>query len=204
MYSSLFYHKSKLSFFAGEISHWSVDDIPQGLSVTKGRFNVIVTCYLSATLKEYTTHGGLVRLVTLQPDIVHPRHAVKLTSGQYVVCHGLQDDPEGCHRLSIVGPDGLKGSQTLDSVISSEDSPLHIAVDKHGFIFVIDNDNKKVLLLNPALTSVREILSRDQGLRHPVRVRLDEMRGRVYVTDNLKTDDKYASGRVLVFNVKQR
>ena len=40
--------------------------------------------------------------------------------------------------------------------------PVHMAVDRNKFVFVVDLDNDRVLLLSPQLTYVREVVSPDR------------------------------------------
>ena len=50
----------------GKIEKWSVDDAPCGLSVTsEPNHNIIATSTAARTLKEFTTHGDLIREVLL-------------------------------------------------------------------------------------------------------------------------------------------
>jgi hypothetical protein len=36
-------------------------------------------------LKEYTLHGSIIKQVCLSSDLANPRHAILLTTGQFVV-----------------------------------------------------------------------------------------------------------------------
>jgi len=79
--------------------------------------------------------------------------------------------------------------------------PVHLAVDRNGFVFVADLNNYRVLLLSPALTFVREVLSRDQLGWTPVRIWLDSDIRRLYVAVGKWEIDKYTAGRVVVVSV---
>jgi len=59
-----------------------------------------------------------------------------------------------------------------------------LAVDKDEFIYVADSNNKRVLLLSPTLSFVREIVSSDQLKWNPIRLFLDVDTRRLYVTDS--------------------
>ena len=154
-------------------------------------------------LKEFTTHGEQLREITLQPDIVNPWHAIQLSNSQFVVCHGDATDP--VHRVCIVDTDGRviqsyggpKGSATVGQL----NVPCHLAVDKNGFIFVADLNNRRVLLLSPTLSYVREIVSSDQLKWKPRRLCLDSDRRRLYVAENEWKDGKCTAGRVVVVSV---
>ena len=67
---------------------WKVKDKPDGLSVTPDGKNVIIACDAVRKLKEYTTDGKLVRVISLPDDMVYPSHAVKVNENEFVVCHG--------------------------------------------------------------------------------------------------------------------
>ena len=67
----------------GAITQWPVNDEPAGLSVTKAH-NVLVTCDDVRKIKEFSSHGDLLRQMTLPDDVITPWHAIQLTNGQYV------------------------------------------------------------------------------------------------------------------------
>ena len=70
------------------MSKWSVPGSPCGLSVTPSA-NLLVACHLPDGLVELSADSGqCVREIALQSDTCVPRHAVQLTTGQYVVCYG--------------------------------------------------------------------------------------------------------------------
>ena len=79
--------------------------------------------------------------------------------------------------------------------------PGHLAVRKNGLVFVADRDNYRVLLLSPALTYVREVVSREQLKWKPQRLFLDVDRRRLYVAVNEWARGKYTVGRVVVISV---
>ena len=79
--------------------------------------------------------------------------------------------------------------------------PAHLAVDRNGFVFVADVNNYRVLLLSPALTFVREVLSLEQLKWWPVRLWLDSDRRRLYVVDNKWESDQFTAGRVVIVSV---
>ena len=96
---------------------------------------------------------------------------------------------------SYGGPQGSSSQQMNE--------PAHLAVDRNGFVFVVDLNNYRVLLLSPALTHVREVVSREQLKRNncPWRLFLDDGRRRLYVADNEWNDGIFTAGRVVVFSV---
>jgi len=183
------------------VTKWPVNDKPWFLSLTDIH-SVLVTCAVVRKIKEFSTDGKLKREIQLAQDVVSPIHAIQLSNGQFVVCHGERDDP--VHRVCLMSSDGqvvksfggVKGSGSQQM-----NMPAHIAVDRNGFVFVVDFINHRVLLLSPSLSFVREVVSHEQLKWSPLRLWLDEDRRRLYVADNQWEKDKHTSGRVFVIGV---
>jgi len=182
------------------VTNWLVYDEPRCLSVTDTH-SVLLTCDEVGKIKEFSTDGKLLRQIQLSQDVVSPLHTIQLSSGEFVVCHGDVSDP--VHRVCLIGSDGRvvksyggpKGSGTQQMYV-----PALLAVARNGFVFVADLINQRVLLLSPALTFVREILSRKQLKWRPLRLWYDSDRRRLYVAVNeLKDNNK--RGRVVVVGV---
>src|SRR5688572_12359296 len=114
--------------------------------------------------------------------IRHPLHAIKLTSGHFVVSHGLTDDE--LRRVCVVDANGnLEKSfgGTHGTPIGELNYPVYLSVDGNGFVMVVDEVNRRVLLLDSDLQLKREILSRGKhGLRRPQAIVLDESNGRLF------------------------
>jgi len=76
---------------------------------------------------------------------------------------------------------------------------LHLAVDRNGFVFVVQVNNRRVLLLSPSLTlCIREVVTCTHVKWAPKRVLLDVERRRLYVANNEYKDGTYTAGRVVV------
>ena len=170
-----------------DIIQWRVPGSPGGLSVTPS-CNLLVTCWcVPSKLVELSADSGqCVREITLQSDIVSPWHSVQLTTGEYVVCHGVGVDIflaeclvgddgqltysyggqslcEDLNQVCLVGDDGKVtrsyGGQ-CGSVVGQLRSPRHLAVDKDSqSIFVADFYNNRVVLLSPTLEYVMYVTS---------------------------------------------
>ena len=160
---------------------WSVPGLPCGLSVTPSG-NLLVTCQEPNKLIELSTDSDqCVREITLQSDIEYPRHAVQLTTGQYVVCHVSWSI---LHRVCIVDDNGrvthsYGGHGQRGSDVSQLDEPRHLAVDEDSqFIFVADCFDDRVVMLSPTLEFVRYI---SEGLSGPERLHLHHETRRLYV-----------------------
>ena len=127
---------------------------------------MLVTCRVVGKIKEFTTDGKLIRAISLQSDVVHPRHTVELTTDKFTVCHGVGNDLR--HSVCIVDSSG----HVLQSYGGSRGSrrgrlnvPLRLAVIA-GLILVADCVNHRVLMLSESLSYIREVGS---GLRDPLR-----------------------------------
>jgi len=161
-------------------SKWSVPGKPLGLSVTHS-CNLLVTCHKPNKLVELSADSGeSVREIALQSDIECPLHSVQLTTGQFVVCHGLWD--ETLQRVCVVGDDG-KVTRSYGGRCGSDvgqlNYPCHLAVDKDSqFIFVADCDNDRVVLLSPTLEFVRYVI---EGLSRPQRLYFHQSTRRLFV-----------------------
>jgi len=183
------------------VTHWPVNDRPARLSLTYTH-GVLVTCDQVRKIKEFSTDGQLLHVLTLPQDVVSPRHTIQLSCGQFIVCHGLLSDP--LHRICLVDSDGSvvksfggspgSGSQQMNL-------SCHVAVDRNEFVFVVDVNNIRVLLLSPQLTYVRDVVSREQLKWRPLRFHLDSDRGRLYVAVNEHKEGKYTAGRLTVVSV---
>jgi len=192
------------------VTQWPVTDIPAGLSLTVTH-GVLVTCPTVRKIKEFSTDGQLLRELTLPEDVVSPWHSIKLSSGEFIVCHCVHD-PLGLHRVCLIGSHGGvvdshgglagSGSQKLHL-------PAHMAVDRNGFVFVVNLKTGRVLQLSPALTYVRGVAERecdDQVMWVPrddddqsmmtFRIHLDVDRRLLYIAEN-----GFRYGRVVVVGV---
>jgi len=87
----------------GNSTQRPVNDIPVGLSVNADH-NLIVTCRRVRKIKEFSPRGDLLRDVTLPDDVINPWHAIQLTNGQFIVCHGEHGAP--MNRVCKVSEDG--------------------------------------------------------------------------------------------------
>ena len=186
----------------GNASKWPVSAKPCGLSVNAAH-NVLVACRSDRKIKEFSPNGDLIRDVTLPADLVKPWHAIELTIGQLVVCHGGDRDPVS--RVCIIS---AEDSQTVcahgrqpGADIDQYMFPAHLAVDSDGSVFVSDVRNRRVTLLSPRLHYIRQVVSRDQLQSGPGRLCFDSQRRRLYVADNIREGGQYTEGRVVVVTV---
>jgi len=180
-----------------DVTNWPVNDKPACFSVTDTH-SVLVTCDQVRKIKEFSTDGKLLREIQLPQTVTSPVHAIQLSNGQFIVCHGGYGDP--VHRVCLIGSDGHvvmwyggqrgAGSQQMDV-------PCHLAVDENDSVFVIDLNNSQVLLLSPKLTYISHVVSRDELKWLPVRLFLDVQKRRLYIADS----QWLIGGRVVVISV---
>jgi DNA-binding beta-propeller fold protein YncE len=189
------------------ITQWPVDDVPGGLSVNSDH-NVLVTCDVVGKVKEFATDGKLIREICMESSIVNPSHAVELTTGQLVVCHGGAND--AVHRVCKVDSSG----RVLQSYGGSKGSgsgqmnlPIRLAASA-GVIFVVDCRNQRVLMLSSTLSLIRAVVS---GLRDPCRTWFNDETGRLHVAENKWENStwvgsqfvggRFVSGKLIVYGV---
>jgi len=186
----------------GAVTRWAVNDSPVGLSVNAAH-NGLVTCLTVRKIKEFSSHGDLLRELTLPDDVITPWHAIQTRSGQFIVCHGGAADP--VHRVCMISADGRHivhshGGQS-GSGTDQYDVPGHLAVDDNEFVFVADRLNRRVTLLSPTLEYVRQVVSRDQLKGEPWCLYLDTRQRLLYVAGNEYEEGKWRGGHAAVFSV---
>ena len=186
----------------GTVTRWAVNDQPLSLSVNAAH-NVIVTCPIVGIIKEFSSHGDLLRELKLLDDVIWPWHAIQTRSGRFIVYHGGFCD--SAHRVCMMRADGRRLVHShggrRGSVCGQDDSLNHLVVDDNEFVFVADQFKRRVTLLSPTLEYVRQVVSRDQLMGIPHRLYLDTQQRLLYVAicDEFKdSDDKWY---VAVFSV---
>ena len=182
-------HRVDLS--GSNVMNWSVAGWPAGLSVNS-EHNLLVVSQGVSKLQIFTTHGTLLQNIQLQADIEYPHHAVQLPNGQFLVSHtGF------LHRVCLVGMDGavvrsyggLAGRE-----LTQMNNPRGLAVDTHGWIYVADRDNGRLLLIDESLSSADESLGDLEG---PYSLWFDQRRRRFYIGE-------WYGGRMIVYdNLKE-
>ena len=188
----------------GTATRWSVNCGPHGLSVN-ATHNVIVTCRFVRKIKEFSSHGDLLRELTLPDDVSHPLHTIQSRSGQFIVCHANTRRNNRIHRVCMISADGRhivhSHGDHCGSDIGQHDIPCHLAVDDNECVYVVDVIKRRVTLLSPTLSYIRQVVSSDKLKWWPDALYLDVQRRRLYVTDNEWKEDEAITGRVVVFSV---
>ena len=181
----------------GRTTRWPVKSEPSGLSVTPVGGSVVVTFYKTHSVDEYTTHGQLIRTISLSNDKLGIVHAVRLSNNQFAVLfrYNKSDDVGGGNgesrpnRVCVVDVDGNL-VHSYGDVIGSTDGQMdrggRLAVDKSGFVLYADSNLSQVLLLSRTLIRVRELVS-ERNIEAPYwgldRMCFDEKRGQLYLAD---------------------
>jgi len=158
--------------------------------------NVVVACGGAHKLQEYTTHGTLVREISIQQvGVSNPWHAVQLSTGDYVVS---QYTGAGAGAVSVVGVDGQvvhSYDQSQASNVGPMNYPANLAVTKNDNILVADPSNNRIVSLDSSMSSAYElVLPVDNAIQAPCDLFLDELRKRLYV------GEYDGENRVLVFD----
>ena len=161
------------------ITKWPVAQKPRGLSVNRAH-NVLVACFESNKIQEYTHNGSLIREI---PESGGPYQAVELNNGNLLVsrCGSI-------HGVCVITSDGKivysfgdeQGSRT-----GHMDDPRSLAVSKEGFVLVADFQNHRILVLNPSLTEAHPLpLNVDGGLHCSCGLCYDQPSGRLYIGES--------------------
>lgn len=176
---------------------WKTDKDSCSISTTKDG-NVILAGFLKQTLKEYTTHGILLRVIILKPDIgvdINPWLALKLESGNYLICHGKSRVDK--HRVCMITPDGDVVKSFGDERgwgISGLFGPYYLALDGKKNILVADCNNCRIVVLSPNLQYLTEYKT---NARFPARFCIDSATGTLYVANNDCQDGKRTDGQIV-------
>ena len=186
LYASDWYNRCiyRYDLSSSVVSTWSLPVKPIGLSVTPGSRNLLVACSGNRCklIELRADSGQVVREIRLQSDIKCLYHAVQLTTGQYVVCHGCG---KTLHRVCMVDDEGRVTRSYGDqpgSGVGQLDEPRHLVVDEDSqFIFVADYWNDRVVLLSPTLEFVREF---SDGVSKPVRLYFHQTTRRLFVVQS--------------------
>jgi len=164
-----------------DIKHWlpkSPDDTfqPHKLSVTSTR--LLVTSYDTCQLRRFDADGDELRRVQL-PYHMAPRHAVESPTGTFIVSLYNTQLKQG--QVVEVNTGGEVLRQFSGSRLTSL-GYTHLAVDSHGNIFVADEDNRHILLLDNHLSLRRVIIDEHQlNYKQPWRLCYREDKGQLLV-----------------------
>jgi len=177
--------------FGSRVKKWSVARSPVGLSVNS-EHNLLVVSGIEPKLQIFATQGTLLQDIQLQADIEHPRHAVQLSTGQFLVSHF-----GSLRRVCLVGADGAVvrsyGGQE-GSQLTQMSYPQCLAVDGEGRILVADWYNNRLLVLDQSMSSAHVMCVCVEGvLKGPFSLWYDQSRRRLYIGE-------WDGGRIIVID----
>ena len=170
---------------------WPVARTPVGLSVNNAH-NLVVACFDSNKLQEYTKRGFLVREIDLGAEEVEsPWHAVQLSSGAYVVSQARSSGV-----VSVIGVDRrVICNYGQSSDFGEMNVPESLAATTNDDFVVADKENGRIVLIRRSTGCTEKLaLPVEGGMRRPMALCLDESRGRLYV------GEFSGEHRVLVFD----
>ncbi|XP_071141818.1 protein wech-like [Mytilus edulis] len=128
---------------------------------------------------------------------------------QNVIVMNLQDDSKkklrgiNLHNITLV-MGNIYGTNFINNTVSCYklsgemlwtfelkdlETPLGIALDKNGFIFVACRDSNKIVVISPDGLSNRTILNHDNGIEVPTTVEIDMKSGLMLVTNQVDGKD---------------
>jgi len=165
-------------------SNWGVGNNPQGMSITSSQ-NLLIAMTAANSLHEYSTNGMLIREINLQPaEITTPVHAIQLSEEHYAVTH---HGPR--HQFSIVDSDG-KLVRTYNGNAGDLNEPRDIVVDKKGRALVADQNNNRVLVIDPKKLTAYPLLLPGCELKGPCSLHYDATKNRLYIGE-------WSGGRII-------
>lgn len=163
------------------IKKWTTPDDYSWISMTH-ESHIVLTLLEENMINEYKPSGLLIRSVKIHQEsgVRHLWHAIKLTNGNFIISHGLKN----CHRVCQVNASGaVMNSFGENSGIYRLRSAVYLAEDSHGSILVVDQSSGRVVQLNSNLVFQKQLVTKRHNLRSPIRVFLDESKGRLFVAD---------------------
>jgi len=166
------------------VKKWSVGSSSSGISITRNH-NLLVTLPEHGKLEEYTTDGRLVKSIQLNESIIIPRHAIKLTNGNFVVCHG---SGPGIEMIRVVTVD--VSGRIINSYGGAHgtgygriDGPGDLAVDEFDNVLLADYGKSRLHLLASDMTHLGDVILLDQQLFGPFRLYFDDVSKLLYVVE---------------------
>jgi len=158
-----------------KVKQWSVNGQPYGVTVNSA-YNLLVACYNTHKVQEYTTDGNVVREINLQPGITNPSHVVQLQSDEFGITH----HGGSVNGYSVVGSDGKIVKSTASGQMSSS---YGFAVSKGGSkVLVADFGNNRILLLTSESMSAEQLPTAfNVGLNQPYCIHFDASAGEMYI-----------------------
>ena len=157
----------------------SDNEIRGHISMTTSH-NVLVTIQWKRLIREFTTHGQLMREINIDTKINVPWQSIETSSGRIVVTDW--DYKSKLHLLDSNGQTikiyGVKSSGLYRKELKS---PYNFVINKFGNILICELTGYRIRVLNSNLVHVGDIDTKHYGMPMPGRIQLDESKGRLYV-----------------------
>jgi len=98
-----------------------------------------------------------LQTITLPTDVIDPKHAVQTSRGTFIMSHGA--DSGSLHRICEVKVNGqlvqsFGGQNNSKQQLGGTgglSNPRHLALDGEGRVYIVDNGNKRVIVLDSTL-----------------------------------------------------
>ncbi len=158
---------------------------PRGIAVSANGQIVIVDAHSQRLIIHEPQQGKVVRIIEGKAD----SNGTQLTDPYYVACNdngNLVVTDWGAPNLKIFSPDGKISGQYGTYGIRQDQclQPYGVCIDRHGYIFMADNQNHRIHLLGPDGKFIRFVITRQQGLWHPMALAINPS-GHLVVTEAL-------------------
>ena len=145
-------------------STWSVEGCCVALSMTSEQ-NVLATCCkgVESFIAEYSRFGDLIRRIDLASDVRNLKHAIYLSNGNLVVCHGEWGDR--LRRVCLIDSEGdvIKSfGGRWGREVGHLNEPIRLVSYDDRFILVGDMTNNNVQILTEDLEFKGELVSNER------------------------------------------
>ena len=142
---------------------WTVGGCCMALSMTS-LHHVLATCREAwkRFIEEYSPFGIRIRRINLASDVQNPKHAICLSNGSLVVCHGEWGDR--LRRVCLIDSDGdvtKSFGGRWGRAVGELNEPIRLVSHK-GSILIADTRNNNVQLLTEDLEFKGELVSNDR------------------------------------------
>ena len=145
-----------------------VDGKPYNMSI--GPTDVLIVCVVRDDrnyLNLYRSSDGMfLDSIPLPTETTCLTHAIQLLNRNFVISYSKVDDPD-LFLISELSSDGMNIIRNINPRSFHKNpmyywNPCHLTMDEDGNIFIADNDNDSVVLMNSRWTDFQLILNRVQ------------------------------------------
>ena len=139
---------------------WSVDGTALDLSMTNHQNVLGTSCEEDVNfIVVFSRYGQRLQRIDLDQDFPNLQHAICLSNGNLVVCHG--EDGDDLRRVCLIDCDGrviksFNGEESTD--VGPLYEPSRLASYSDGLIFVLDFMNSNAQILNENLEFIGKLV----------------------------------------------